>query len=187
MPTKTHTFIHTTAVVSEKAKIGDLTKIWINVQVREDAEIGCQCIISKDVYIDHAVKIGDRCKIQNSVSIYNGVTIEDDVFIGPNVAFTNDKVPRAFNAQWKVTNTIIRKGASIGANATVLCGIEVGKYSMIGAGSVVTKDVPDHTLVAGNPAKALYLVCRCGHKLNEKYVCIDCGEILESAYLRDIK
>ena len=173
-------FVHSTATVSEKAKIGDSTKIWINAQVREDAEIGCQCIISKDVYIDHAVKIGDRCKIQNSVSIYNGVIIEDDVFIGPNVAFTNDKIPRAFNSKWRVTKTIIHTGASIGANATILCGIKIGRYSMVGAGSVVTKDVPDHTLVVGNPAKSLSLICKCGNRLNEEFICIDCGESMQS-------
>jgi len=172
-------FIHASAVVSNEAKIGDGTKVWINVQVREQAEIGTNCIISKDVYIDHAVKIGHRCKIQNSVSVYNGVTIEDDVFVGPNVAFTNDKVPRAFNLEWKTTPTLVKRGASIGANATILCGITIGQYAMVAAGSVVTKSVPDQTLVMGNPALIVGYVCHCGNRLDQQDQCNVCGKITE--------
>lgn len=149
----TTSYVHDSAHVSPEASIGSGTKIWINVQVREQAEIGKNCIISKDVYIDHAVRIGDNCKIQNSVSIYHGVTIEDDVFVGPNASFTNDKVPRAFNPNWKITPTTIRRGVSIGANATVVCGVEIGEYAMVAAGAVVTKNVPPYTLVMGNPAR----------------------------------
>jgi len=119
----TDIFIHDSANISPKSEIGKGTKIWINVQVRESAIVGENCIISKDVYIDHAVVIGNRCKIQNSVSIYNGVTIGDDVFVGPNVTFTNDKVPRAFNTNWRVTTTLIENGASLGANSTIVCGM----------------------------------------------------------------
>jgi UDP-2-acetamido-3-amino-2,3-dideoxy-glucuronate N-acetyltransferase len=172
-------FIHASAVVSNEAIIGNGTKVWINVQIREQAEIGTNCIISKDVYIDHAVKIGHRCKIQNSVSVYNGVTMEDDVFVGPNVAFTNDKVPRAFNAEWKITPTLVKRGASIGANATILCGITIGQYAMIAAGSVVTKSVPDHSLVMGNPALVVGYVCQCGNRLDQQGRCNVCGKTSE--------
>jgi len=172
----TKIFIHQSAHVSDRAKIGDGTKVWINVQIREDAIIGDYCILSKDVYIDHGVIIGDRCKIQNSVSIYNGVTIDDDVFVGPNVAFTNDKVPRAFNQEWKVSETSIRQGVCIGANATVLCGIEIGKYAMVAAGSVVTCNVPGHALVMGNPARVVGYVCECGHRINDEDLCKACGK-----------
>lgn len=168
-------YIDETAHVSDKAKIGDGTKIWINVQVREDAEIGENCIISKDVYIDHAVKIGSNVKIQNGVSVYHGVTVEDDVFIGPNAAFTNDYYPRAFNADWEVSETKVKKGASIGANATIVCRHTLGEYCMVGAGSVVTDDVPPYTLVVGNPARPIGKVCRCGTRVGDDMVCPKCG------------
>jgi UDP-2-acetamido-3-amino-2,3-dideoxy-glucuronate N-acetyltransferase len=164
---KSDIFIHPSANVHASAVISDGTKIWINVQIRENAEIGVDCIISKDVYIDHAVSIGNRCKIQNSVSVYNGVTIRDDVFVGPNVAFTNDKVPRAFNLEWKITPTLIESGASIGANATIICGITIGEYAMVAAGSVVTRDVPPYTLVMGNPARPVSKIDKAGNRLAE--------------------
>lgn len=158
-------YIHPTANVSEQAKIGDGTKIWINSQIREKSEIGINCIISKDTYIDTEVKIGDNCKIQNSVSVYHGVTIEDDVFVGPNACFTNDKVPRAFDPDWKITPTIVKKGASIGANATIVCGVTLGEYCMIASGSVVTKDVLPYSLVMGNPAKHYSYIDKMGNKI----------------------
>lgn len=159
------TSIHATATVHPRATIGDGTKIWINVQIRENAQIGDNCIISKDVYIDHSVRVGHNCKIQNSVSIYNGVTIEDRVFVGPNVSFTNDKIPRAFNTDWLVTPTLVKTGASIGANATIVCGITIGEFSMIAAGAVVTRDVPPFTLVAGNPARKIGLINEAGNRI----------------------
>jgi acetyltransferase-like isoleucine patch superfamily enzyme len=158
-------FIHPTAHVDDRAEIGEGTKIWINSQVREGARIGRNCILSKDVYIDHAVAIGDDCKVQNSVSVYNGVTIEDGVFVGPNACFTNDKVPRAQNPDWTITPTLVRQGASIGANATIVCGITIGEYAMIAAGSVVTKDVPDFALVMGNPARIVGQVDKAGNRV----------------------
>lgn len=160
-------FIHPTANVSDKAVIGAGTKVWINVQIREQAQIGEGCILSKDVYIDHAVKIGARCKIQNSVSVYHGVEIGDDVFVGPNACFTNDKVPRAFNSDWQITPTRVDNGASIGANATLVCGINIGEYAMVAAGSVVTRDVPPYTLVMGNPARAVGRVDKQGNRIME--------------------
>lgn len=160
-------YIHPTANVDARAEIGEGSKVWINVQVREHARIGRDCIISKDVYIDHAVQVGDRCKIQNSVSVYNGVSIGDDVFVGPNVAFTNDRVPRAFNTEWAITPTRIGNGASLGANCTLICGITVGEYAMVAAGSVVTKDVPPYTLVMGNPARPYARIDKAGNKVGE--------------------
>lgn len=171
-------YIDSSANVSDKAIIGKGTKIWINSQVRENVKIGSDCIISKDTYIDYEVNIGNRVKIQNGVSVYHGVTIEDDVFVGPNATFTNDFYPRSFNTNWKISKTIVRKGASIGANATIVCGIELGEYCMVGAGSVVTKAVSPYALVVGNPAKQVGFVCKCGHKLQDKK-CPACGFELE--------
>lgn len=160
-------FIHPTASVSPKAQLGQGSKVWINVQIRENAVIGDHCIVSKDVYIDHAVTIGDRCKIQNSVSVYHGVTIGNDVFVGPNACFTNDRVPRAFNVDWKITPTVVKDGASIGANSTLICGITVGEYAMVAAGSVVTRDVEPYTLVMGNPAHPVARIDKAGNKVEE--------------------
>lgn len=158
--------IHSSANVSSAATLGKGTKVWINVQIRENSVIGSDCIISKDVYIDHGVRIGNRCKIQNSVSVYNGVTIGDDVFVGPNVSFTNDKVPRSFNTDWQITPTVVMNGASIGANSTLVCGITIGEYAMVAAGSVVTKDVAPFTLVMGNPARPVAQIDKAGNKIN---------------------
>lgn len=169
-------FIHPTAEVSEKADIGDNTKIWNLAQVREDCQIGEHCIISKNVYIDTKVTIGNRVKVQNNVNVYHGVTIEDDVFLGPSMTFTNDLFPRSFNTDWQITETLVKRGASIGANATIVCGNTIGEYAMVGSGSVVCHDVPAHALVVGNPAKQAGWVCKCGHKLDEKLECPVCGE-----------
>jgi len=169
-------FIHDTAEVSEDTEIGDGTKIWNLAQVREDAKIGSSCIISKNVYIDKGVKIGNNVKIQNNVNVYNGVTVEDDVFLGPSMTFTNDKLPRAANPEWEVAKTLVKRGASIGANATIVCGIVIGEYAMVGAGAVVTKDVAPHTLVVGNPALPIGYVCRCGAKVaNASKLCEKCN------------
>ncbi|MDF2881118.1 MAG: putative acetyltransferase [Clostridiaceae bacterium] len=169
-------FIHQTAEVSDKAKIGDGTKVWNNAQVREDSIIGENCIISKGVYIDTKAVLGDRVKVQNNVNIYHGVTIEDDVFLGPSMTFTNDLYPRAFNQNWKIVKTLVKKGVSIGANATIVCGVTIGEYATVGCGSVVTKDVLPHALVVGNPAKQIGWVCECGFRLDDKYHCKECDK-----------
>ena len=158
-------YIDDTAFVSSTATIGEGTKVWINCQVRDDVVVGKNCILSKDVYIDLGVIIGNNCKVQNSVSIYHGVSIEDDVFIGPNACFTNDKVPRAFNESWKIVSTLVKKGASIGANSTIVCGVTIGEYAMVAAGSVVTKNVEPYSLVMGNPAKHYSFVDVTGNKI----------------------
>ena len=159
-------FIHPSAHVDPDAQIGAGSRIWINVQIREGAKIGAGCILAKDVYIDHAVTIGDRCKIQNSVSVYHGVTIGSEVFVGPNACFTNDRVPRASNPDWTVTLTRIEDGVSIGANATIVCGVTIGEYAMVAAGSVVTHDIAPYTLVMGNPARAVGKVDKAGNRID---------------------
>jgi UDP-2-acetamido-3-amino-2,3-dideoxy-glucuronate N-acetyltransferase len=165
--------IHPTAEVSPRAQIGEGTSIWNQVQVREDAVIGENCILSKDVYVDYGVVIGSNVKVQNGVSIYHGVTIEDGVFVGPHVCFTNDKYPRAVNpdgslkggADWQVSETLIRRGAALGARSVILPGVTVGKWAMVAAGAVVTRDVPDYGLVLGHPARLKGFVCPCGLRL----------------------
>jgi len=167
------TKIHSTADVSPDSIIGDGSTIWHGVQIREGAKLGANCILSKGVYIDLDVSIGDNVKIQNYVSVYHGVIIEDGVFVGPHVCFTNDLRPRAVTPDgllkvgddWELGKTLICRGASLGANATIRCGIVIGAWAMVGAGSVVTRDVPDYGLVIGNPAYLVGFVCPCGSKL----------------------
>ena len=169
-------YIHETAIVEKGARIGEDTRIWHHAHVRSGSEIVCACNIGKNCYIDEGVKIGNRVKIQNNVSVYHGVEIGDDVFIGPSAVFTNDFYPRAFSESWEVVKTKIGKGASICANATIVCGHTIGEYATIGAGSVVTKDVPAYALAVGNPARQVGWVCRCGHKLDTENRCPACGE-----------
>jgi len=152
-------FVHETAIIEAEVEIGENSKIWHHAQVRKGATIGKNCVLGKGVFVDANVKIGNGVKIQNRASIYQGVIIEDDVFVGPHVAFTNDRYPRAFNIEWECIPTIVKKGASISAGSIVLCGHIIGKYAMVGAGSVVTHDVPDNILVFGNPARYKSVVC----------------------------
>jgi acetyltransferase-like isoleucine patch superfamily enzyme len=156
--------IHSTAIVESGATIGENTHVWHFAHIRAGAKIGAECIIGKDAYIDTGVVIGDRCKIQNGVSVYNGVILEDDVFVGPHVAFTNDLTPRAFGP-WEPAYTTVKKGASLGAHSTILANIVIGEYAMIAAGAVVTRSVPTHTLVCGNPARIMGYVCKQGHTM----------------------
>ncbi|MBT8224864.1 MAG: N-acetyltransferase [Dactylosporangium sp.] len=145
--------IHPTAEVEKGATIGPGTRIWHLAHVRASALVGGCCTIGRNVYIDGKVTIGDYVKIQNNVSVYTGVTLCDEVFVGPCAVFTNDLRPRARNPEWTVTPTMVCRGASIGANATIVCGTVIGEHAMVAAGSVVTRDVLPHQLVAGNPAR----------------------------------
>ena len=158
-------FIHPSAEVSPKAIIGEGTKIWNQVQVREGSRIGKNCVISKDVYIDSDVVIGDGVKIQNGVSIYKGVTLENDVFVGPHSTFTNDFRPRAFTKEWTVIPTLLRHGCSVGANATVMCGVTLGEYCMISAGPVITVDTLPYGLYIGNLARLKGFVSKSGFEM----------------------
>jgi acetyltransferase-like isoleucine patch superfamily enzyme len=168
--------IHTTADVSDKAIVGEGTSIWHQAQVREGEQLGKNCVIGKGVYIDFGVTLGDNVKIQNYVSVYHGVEICDGVFVGPHVCFTNDLLPRAINPDgtlkaaddWALSKTIIKEGAALGANSTIRCGISIGKWALIGSGSVVTNDVPDYGLVWGNPARLQGFVAPNGQRLTEK-------------------
>ena len=167
--------IHETAEVSPKAQIGKGSRIWHHAQIREGATLGQNCIVGKGVYIDFNVSIGNNVKIQNGAFIYHGVTIEDGVFIGPHVCLTNDKLPRAItpdgnlitDSDWEVGKILVKYGASIGAGAVVLPNVTIGEFAMIGAGAIVTKSVPDHGIVVGNPARLVGFACKCGRKLTE--------------------
>jgi len=183
--------IHPTADVSPQATLGPGTRIWHQAQVRERASLGAGCIVGKGAYVDFDVIIGDNVKIQNGVYVYHGVTVEDGVFLGPGVILTNDKLPRAINpdgslksdADWEVSPILIRRGASIGAGSVVLPGVTVGEFAMVGAGAVVTRDVPAHGLVYGNPARMHGYVCHCGRRLteleNHQWKCEVCNECFE--------
>jgi perosamine synthetase len=155
-------FVHPTAIVESGATVGDGTFIWHHSQVRQSAVIGADCTLGKNVFVDEGVVIGNQVKIQNNVSVYKGAEIDDEVFIGPSVVFTNDLRPRAANGNWRLGSIRVRRGASLGANATIVCGIEIGKGAMVGAGAVVTASVRPHELVVGNPARHHGWVCTCG-------------------------
>lgn len=167
-------YIHPSATVEDGAVIGEGTRIWHLVQVRSSAQIGNECVIGRGCFIDAHVVIGSRVKIQNYVSVYDGVTIEDGVFVGPHVVFTNDKIPRAIKPDgslkgaddWQIGYTHVGYGTAIGANAVLVCGIKIGKWAMIGSGSVVTKDVPDYGLVVGNPARLIGYVNADGQRVD---------------------
>ena len=155
-------YLHPTAVVEEGAAIGDDSRVWHHCHLRAGAIIGDHCTLGKNVFVDAGVRIGSFVKVQNNVSVYAGVTLSDEVFVGPSAVFTNDLLPRARSDSWEIVPTLIGVGASIGANATVICGCDVGAYAMVGAGSVVTHPVAAHALVIGNPARVAGWVCKCG-------------------------
>jgi UDP-2-acetamido-3-amino-2,3-dideoxy-glucuronate N-acetyltransferase len=183
-------YIHPTADVSDKATIGPGTKVWHQCQVREGAVIGRRCVLGKGAYVDRGVRVGDLCKLENGVSVFHGFTLEDGVFLGPQAVLLNDKHPRAINANgspkvdadWTVSNGLIAYGAAIGGGAVVLPGVTVGRMAVVGAGSVVTHDVPERGIVTGNPARLRGFACDCGRPLQRvssdgraRHACAGCG------------
>lgn len=177
----THPFVvtywaHSTAVIDEPVSIGDGTKVWHFSHVMGGARIGSGCSLGQNVYVAATVVVGSRCKVQNNVSLYDGVELADDVFVGPSAVFTNVVNPRAFVARKdEYLPTKVGKGASIGANATIVCGCSVGEYAFVAAGAVVTRDVPAYALVVGVPARVVGWTCRCGERLPPVLVCAACG------------
>jgi len=173
-------FSHETAIVDKSCLVGDGTKIWHFSHVMPGAQIGSNCNIGQNVVLSPAVKIGNNVKIQNNVSVYSGVVLEDDVFCGPSMVFTNVINPRShISRKNEFQNTLVKKGATIGANSTIVCGNTIGKYAFIGAGAVVTKDVPNHALVLGNPARISGWVCECCNRLyfhNDVSTCSSCNK-----------
>ena len=175
-------FMHRTSIIEEPCQIGKGTRIWHFSHIMPDVAIGKNCIIGQNVFIGEGVRIGDGVKIENNVSVFEGVTLENDVFCGPSCVFTNVINPRSpISRKHELKPTLVKRGASIGANATIICGNTVGKYAFIGAGAVVTKDIPDHALAYGNPAQLQGWVCECGEKLdfgeNNQARCSTCGKI----------
>jgi UDP-2-acetamido-3-amino-2,3-dideoxy-glucuronate N-acetyltransferase len=169
-------FVHESAVIDAGAVVGTGTKIWHFTHVLSGSKIGERCNIGQNVVIGPDVTIGSNCKIQNNVSVYKGVTLEDGVFCGPSMVFTNIYNPRAEIAKMdQVRPTLVKKGSTIGANATIVCGTTLGRYSFIGAGAVVTRNVPDHALAIGNPAKQIGWMCVCGERLSDDFECQVCG------------
>jgi len=170
-------FIHPTAVIDEGVEIGAGTKVWHFCHVLSGTRIGERCVLGQNVMIGPNVTIGDGVKIQNNVSVYAGVTLEDDVFCGPSCVFTNVLTPRSFvERKEELLPTLVRRGATIGANATILCSCTIGRYALIGAGAVVTKNVADHSLVVGNPARPIGWVSRTGERLGPDLICPRTGE-----------
>lgn len=174
-------FVHPSSYVDEPAEIGEGTKVWHFSHIMANTRIGARCSIGQNVYIASNVVIGNNVKIQNNVSVYEGVVLEDDVFCGPSMVFTNVNTPRSAtprNTSDDYALTIVRRGASIGANATIVCGHTLGEFAFVGAGAVVTSDVPSYALVYGNPARIAGYACECGVRLSfdaERARCADCG------------
>ena len=169
-------FIHPSSFVDEGVKIGAGTNIWHFCHILNRTEIGAECNIGQNVTIGPGVTIGRGCKIQNNVSLYQGVTLEDEVFCGPSMVFTNVHNPRAaIRRMAEARPTLVKRGASLGANCTIICGLTIGRYALVGAGAVVTRNVPDHALAYGNPAKIRGWVCGCGEKLRPDLCCPACA------------
>jgi acetyltransferase-like isoleucine patch superfamily enzyme len=168
-------FKHERALVHPGAQIGEGSRVWANANILDGAIIGEHCNVCDGCYVERGAVIGDHVTLKNGVAVFDGVTLQDDVFVGAGVAFINDRNPRSHRSDaWVLEKTLVKKGATIGANATVMCGITIGAYAFVGAGCVVVKDVPDHTVVVGNPGRKAGYACRCGRKLNDALKCA-CG------------
>jgi UDP-2-acetamido-3-amino-2,3-dideoxy-glucuronate N-acetyltransferase len=184
-------FVHETALVEAGAKIGSDTKVWHDAHIRTRALVGERCILGKGVFVDFDVTIADDCKLQNYACVYHGVSLARGVFVGPHAVFANDKAPRATtpdfeplkDGDWTVSETRVGEGAAIGANATILPGVVIGKWSMVGAGAVVVHDVPPYAVVVGSPARIIGYVCRCGAKV-DSHECSRCGSLDDEHPLR---
>lgn len=173
-------FIHESSYIDNEVQIGVGTKIWYFCHILSNSKIGKNCKIGQNVVIGPNVTIGDNCKIQNNISIYKGVTLEDNVFCGPNVVFTNVYNPRSHIVRMnEIRPTLVKEGATLGANCTIICGVTIGRYAFVGAGAVVTHDVKDYELVVGNPSRVIGWMCECGIKLVftniHKVICKACG------------
>lgn len=190
--------IHPTAHVDEGALVGANTRVWHHAHIRSGARVGDNCTLGHSVYVDAGAVVGSNCKLENRVSIFRGVTLEDGVFIGPHTTFTNDKYPRAIlpngsfvrEEDWMALATLVKYGASIGAGGIVLPGITIGRWAMVAAGSLVTRDVPDHGLVIGQPAELTGYVCKCGRPLEEQdgiWTCNVCNETYELPPLEEAR
>jgi len=173
-------FVHPTAIIEEPVEIGEKTQIWHFGHVMSGAKIGENCILGQNVFIGRGVILGNNVKVQNNVSVYDTVVLEDGVFCGPSMVFTNVINPRSFiSRKAEFRNTLVKRGATIGANATIVCGHTIGQYALVGAGAVVTKDVPDYALVYGNPARVKGWVCQCAEQItfrSGKAICAACGK-----------
>lgn len=168
-------FKHERALVHQEARIGEGTRIWANANILEGAVIGEHCNIGDGCYVEKGVVIGNHVTVKNGVALFDGVSLEDDVFVGAGAAFINDRHPRSHRRDaWVLEKTLVKKGATIGSNATVMCGVVIGTYAVVGAGCVVINNVPDYTIVVGNPARSVGYACRCGHTLNDELKCT-CG------------
>jgi UDP-2-acetamido-3-amino-2,3-dideoxy-glucuronate N-acetyltransferase len=170
-------FVHPTSLLDKGVIVGKDSKVWHFSHVLSGSQIGERCNIGQNVVIGPDVRVGNGCKIQNNISVFKGVTLEDEVFCGPSMVFTNVHNPRAhIRRMHELRETLIKKGASLGANCTIVCGNTVGRHAFVGAGAVVTKDVPDHALVLGNPARVAGWMCECGIRLDDHYACPECGK-----------
>ena len=168
-------FVHPTAIIDEGAEVGEGSRVWHWCHIMKGAKVGTHCNIGENAFIESGVVLGDNVKVKNNVALYTGLECENNVFIGPNAVFTNVANPRSFiERKNEFKKTVIKEGATIGANATIVCGHDIGEYAFVGAGSVVTKTVPPYTMVIGNPAKFYAFVCKCGCKLNTNLVCPAC-------------
>jgi acetyltransferase-like isoleucine patch superfamily enzyme len=182
--------IHPTADVEEGARVGANTRVWHHAHIRNGAAVGDNCTLGHSVYVDIGARVGNNCKLENRVSVFRGVTLEDGVFVGPHSSFTNDRYPRAVRDDgglvepddWTPEETLVKYGASIGAGCVILSGLTIGRWAMVAAGSIVTRDVPDHGLVVGNPAQLAGYVCTCAHPLEERdgfWCCTHCDSTFE--------